>query len=204
MKKIGITGGVGSGKSQVLEFMHAHCGAYICQADHLAHQMQEPGEECYKEIVNIFGSQVLDRFGNIDRKYLGEIVFGDARKLKVLNEIIHPRVNQKIKDLMKKEEKKGTQLFVLEAALLTAPVYSEMLDEIWYIYVPDSVRIQRLKDSRGYTDQKIQSMMGSQPSDEEFRKVSNLVIDNQNDFKNTEKQIYKALNIKQENLNEIM
>ena len=204
MKKIGITGGVGSGKSRILDFMRDHCNAYVCQADHIAHRLQMPGEQCFNEILDIFGVQILDREGKIDRKLLGQIAFGDKRKLDILNAIVHPAVNKKIKQLIRYHEKQGTELFVLEAALLTAPIYSEMLDEIWYISVPEEIRAQRLKEARGYSDWKIQSIMLSQPTEEEFKNVSKVVIDNQHDFSVTEQQIYDALNMKQENLNEIM
>ena len=204
MKKIGITGGVGSGKSRILDFMQEHCGAVVCQADILAHRLQMPGEQCFNEILDIFGVQILDREGKIDRKLLGQIAFGDKRKLDILNAIVHPAVNKKIKQLIQKEEKNGTGLFVLEAALLTNPVYSEMLDEIWYIRVPEEIRTERLKEARGYSDWKIKSMMLSQPTEEEFLAVSKIIIDNENDFSKTEQQIYDALNIKQEKINEIM
>lgn len=193
MRKIGITGGIGSGKSRVLAYLNEACGAVICQADLVAHQVQLPGEDCYRKVVQTFGETILNPDGTINRKILGGIVFGQPEKLEKLNEIVHPAVNERIREEMKKAQEEGKALFILEAALLTEPVYREMLDEIWYIHVPREIRMERLRSSRGYTDEKMYAVFANQPSEETFTEASDLVIENGGSFEETEKQIDLAL-----------
>lgn len=193
MKKIGITGGIGSGKSRVLDYLNEACGAVICQADLVAHQVQLPGEGCYRKVVQTFGENILSPDGTIDRKILGGIVFGQPEKLEKLNAIVHPAVNERIQEEMKQAQEEGKDLFILEAALLTEPVYREMLDEIWYIHVPQEIRMERLRSSRGYTDEKMYAVFANQPSEETFTEASDLVIENGGAFEETEKQIDLAL-----------
>ena len=148
MKKIGITGGVGSGKSLVLAFLGETYHAAVYQADLIAHQLQRPGESCYDKIRAYFGEEILASDGTIDRGRLGKIVFGDPEKLDALNKMVHPSVNEWIQRRIEEEEEKGTKLFVLEAALLTEPVYRNMLDEIWYIHVSEEIRRKPCYNSR--------------------------------------------------------
>ena len=102
MRKIGITGGIGSGKSKVLDFLSVVRGAVICQSDLVAHQVQLPGEKCYQKVVETFGKEILNPDGTIDRKILGRIVFDQPEKLQKLNAIVHPAVNEKIREEMQK------------------------------------------------------------------------------------------------------
>lgn len=192
MKKLGITGGVGSGKSLVLEYLEEAYHAAVFQADLIAHEVQLPGEKCHEQIVDYFGKEILLVDGRIDRRKLGNVVFSDAEKLLRLNAIVHPAVNRRILELIEDEAAKGTELFILEAALLTEKIYREMLDEIWYIHVGESVRRNRLKRARGYTDEKIDAIFLSQPSEEEFRRFCNREIENGGDFEETK----RVLNLK--------
>lgn len=193
MKIIGITGGVGSGKSRVLSYMETKYQAVICQADHVAWELQEPGQACYEEIVAYFGEEILNEDKTINRSALGKIVFADKQKLLRLNQIMHPAVKTYIVDLISKEAQKGTTYFVLEAALLLEEHYNLICDELWYIYTDKQVRRERLKESRGYTDDKIDSIMASQLSEEIFRKECQIVIDNSGDFEDTCYQIDEAM-----------
>lgn len=194
MRKIGITGGVGSGKSRVLEFLDGIPGVTVYQADLIARELQSPGEKCYEDIVTYFGREILAEDQRIDRMHLGGLVFQDRAKLLALNALVHPAVNRKMKELIGEEEKRGTKIFVLEAALLTEKFYREILDEIWYIYTEESVRRERLRSSRNYTDEKITDMIRSQPTEEEFRRVCDRIIDNSGEFEDTVEQITHLLN----------
>lgn len=194
MKIIGITGGVGSGKSRVLSFMEERFHAVICQADHVAWELQKPGEKCYQEIVAHFGKKILNEDGTIDRKVLGQIVFGDEKELSELNAITHPAVKEAIQTSIVKEKNNGTELFVLEAALLIEEHYDEICDELWYIYTDEQIRRERLKESRQYSDEKIDSIMASQLSEKVFREKCQRIIDNSGNFENTSLQIEKAVN----------
>jgi dephospho-CoA kinase len=155
MKIIGITGGVGSGKSRVLSYMEEQFKAVICQADHVAWELQEPGQKCYIEIVEHFGREILHDDGTINRKKLGQIVFNNQDELLVLNEIMHPAVKEAIVEQIKMEREKKTEYFVLEAALLLEDGYKQICDEMWYIYTDEMTRRLRLKESRAYSDEKI-------------------------------------------------
>lgn len=189
MKIIGITGGVGSGKSRILDFLEERYGAVICQADQVAWKLQEPGQKCYQDIVEHFGTDVLNEDTTINRKALGQIVFGNEAKLLVLNAITHPAVKKEIRNCIAQEKENGTSLFVLEAALLIEEHYDEICDELWYIYTDEQIRRQRLKESRQYSDEKITAIMASQLSEETFRKGCQRVIDNSGTFDETCAQI---------------
>lgn len=188
MKVIGITGGVGSGKSAVLDYLREAYGAYVCQMDETARELQRKGMPCYEEIINTFGTEVLREDGELDRQKLGQIVFSDGEKLRKLNAIVHPAVFRQVQREIDEKEKEGVRLFIVEAALLTEEGIA-LCDEMWYIYAPADVRRERLKRSRGYTDEKISQMIASQPEEEAFRKVCKVVIDNSGTQEETMRQI---------------
>jgi len=189
MKVIGITGGVGSGKSRVLDFLKTEYEAIICQADHVAWKLQEPGQACYNEILKTFGADILNEDKTINRSALGAIVFADREQLDKLNQIMHPAVKVYISQWIEEEAKKNTAYFFLEAALLLEENYQEICDEIWYIYSREDVRHQRLMENRGYSEAKIKSIMATQLKDEDFRSKCDVVIDNSDDFAFTCTQI---------------
>ena len=193
MKTIGITGGVGSGKSRVLSYMETKYNAVICQADHVAWKLQEPGQKCYAQIVAYFGENILDEDGTINRGKLGQIVFANKEKLYKLNQIMHPAVKEYIVEWIQRERNDETAYFIIEAALLLEDDYSQICDEMWYIYSNESIRRDRLKSSRGYTDEKIDAIMASQLSEQIFRKECQIVIDNSGVFEDTCFQIEKAM-----------
>lgn len=188
MKVIGITGGVGSGKSKVLEYLKDAYGAVICQMDETARALQKKGTRCFERIVEAFGTGILDGQGELDRAALGSIVFADEEKLAQLNGIVHPEVICQVEQDIRSKAEEGRKLYVVEAALLP-DVGKELCDELWYIYTDENVRRERLKASRGYTDDKISQMIASQPEEERFRASCGVVIDNSGDFENTKKQI---------------
>lgn len=193
MKTIGITGGVGSGKSRVLSYMETKYNAVICQADHVAWKLQEPDQKCYAQIVAYFGENILDEDGTINRGKLGQIVFANKEKLYKLNQIMHPAVKEYIVEWIQRERNDETAYFIIEAALLLEDNYSQICDEMWYIYSNESIRRDRLKSSRGYTDEKIDAIMASQLSEQIFRKECQIVIDNSGVFEDTCFQIEKAM-----------
>lgn len=195
MKVIGITGGVGSGKSSVLSYIEDTYHAHICQADHVAWELQFPGEICYEKIVAHFGKTILNEDKTINRKQLGNIVFSDATQMQALNQITHPAVKTYIIDEIAQKRKEGISLFVLEAALLIEDHYDEICDELWYIYTDEQVRRERLKVSRGYDDGKIDDMIAAQLSEEIFRSHCQKVIDNSGAFADTCFQIDNAMNL---------
>lgn len=192
MKVIGITGGVGSGKSQVLQYLQEAYGAVVCQMDEVARMLQKKETDCFRRIRETFGRGIVGPDGELDRQALAGQVFSSPEKLRALNAIVHPEVLRKIREDIVRREKEGTKIFVVESALLP-DVGSELCGEIWYIYAPEKIRRERLKASRGYTDEKITGMMASQPSEEAFRRISTAVIDNGRDFESTKRQIGELL-----------
>lgn len=194
MKVLGITGGVGSGKSLVLEYLKEEYGAYICQMDETAKELQKSGTECFREIVRHFGTEIVRSDGELDRARLGGIVFAEEEELKKLNEIVHPAVLEHVRRDIEEKAGTGVKLYVVEAAVLT-DVFRDLSDELWYIYVREEIRRERLKASRGYTDERITRMIASQPTEEVFRETCDVVIDNSGDFEETKRQIGERLKL---------
>ena len=194
MKIIGITGGVGSGKSEVLNILENDYHAKIIQSDHVAHELMVPGAKSYDAIVYAFGNKILNDDQTINRPALGEIVFHDETKLSLLNRITHKNVDEEILariDTFGKEEPDG--LVVVESALLVGAGYEKKFDQLWYIYTREEVRYERLKASRGYSDEKIAQMIAKQQSEEQFKSMASHVIDNSGDLADTKAQIAKIL-----------
>ena len=193
MKSIGITGGVGSGKTEVLTFITKNYDARVIVADIVAKELEQPGQPCYHKLVEALGKGILDEEGLIDVKTLAGLIFSDAKALVQVNAIVHPVVKHYILGAMEEERKKGTKYFVVEAALLIEEDYQDILDEMWYIYVSEPVRRKRLKESRGYSDQKIDNIMAAQKTDAEFRMVCDHVIDNNDSIEKMQKQVEELL-----------
>ena len=194
MRIIGITGGIGSGKSRVLNIMEEIYGAVLCQTDVVAHQLQKKGETCHKEIVNVFGVNILTENKEIDRKKLGAIVFNDNDKLKKLNQIVHPAVKKQVKLEIEEARRKQKEFFLIESALLMEDHYEELCDELWYIYADERVRRDRLKTSRLMNEEKIDLIIKAQATEETFRKYCHITIDNSGTIENTKEQIEQAVN----------
>ena len=191
MNIIGITGGIGSGKTEVLKIFANDCDAYIIEADSLAHQLMEPGEVIYRNVVEAFGTGILDENKGIDRGKLGEIVFNDKEKLEVLNSISHPLVKESILEQIENERKSGRQIFVIEAALLIQDGYKDICDIMCYVYAKLDVRIERLCSYRGYTKERALNVIASQPDEEFYENNSDYIIDNSFDIETTKSNINK-------------
>lgn len=195
MKKvIGITGGVGSGKSEVLNILKKEYGAGLIEADRVAHELMEPGAESYEAVVKKFGNSILTDEGTIDRAALGAIVFRDKEKLAVLNSLTHPNVEREILCRMDRmESDPDIRLIVYEAALLTGAEFEQRFDQLWYVFAREDLRFQRLKEGRGYSDEKTASMIKSQPGEESFRKAATHIIDNSGSLDEIKQQIAEIL-----------
>lgn len=191
---IGITGGVGAGKSQVLALLEQEFHAALLVADTIGHQVMEPGHRCYEWIIEEFGTDILTEEKAIDRKKLSAIVFSDEVRLKKLNSIIHPAVKEYIRsEISRIHKEQPSRIIVIEAALLIEDHYDEICDEIWYIYASEDIRRKRLKESRGYSDEKIDSIMKNQLSEAEFRQNCQKIINNSGTLTETLQELKKAL-----------
>lgn len=194
MKVIGITGGVGAGKSEILQYLKVNHKAIIVEADKVGHMLMEPGGACYYSIVEKFGSSILNGDQTINRGKLAKIVFSDESLLEALNKIIHPRVKAHIvSEIAKERAYHRTNLFVVEAALLLEDHYDVICDEIWYVDANPEIRAKRLKESRGYDDEKIAGIMANQKSPEEFKSACQAMIDNSGSLIETYLQIDRQL-----------
>lgn len=189
MKVIGVTGGVGAGKSAILSYLEEKYQARVILADQVANILKEPGECCYEAIVRLLGSSILLEDGTINRKRMGQIIFSDNELLQKTNKIIHPAVKSYIIQEMKKASEDGISFFVIEAALLIEDNYREICDELWYIYTREDVRRERLKTSRGYTDEYITNIIKKQLPDAVFKKECDVIIDNSESLEFTKEQI---------------
>lgn len=186
MKIIGITGGIGTGKSTVLDFLRQEYNTCIVEADRMAHELMLPGEAVYQQIIDIFGKDILSIEGTIDRNKLGAIVFKDTDALRKLNEAVHPAVKQSIlQDIEAKKKEGNIEYYVIEAALLIEDGYKTICDELWYIYVEREERIRRLIAGRGGSREKWEHVIGNQSSDDYYRMNCDYVVDNGSSFEHT-------------------
>ncbi len=193
MLVIGITGGVGSGKSTISKILEKEYGAYIINTDEIAHDLMEKGKISYNLIVDHFGKSILDDNGNIDRQKLSKIVYKSENELIKLNSFSHPYVMEEVLNIIKKNRAKNYPYTCIETALPVEANLKSMCDKIWFIYSPDEVRRDRLKRSRKYSDKKIRDIMSRQLSNEEYKKYSTDVIMNVSLEEDIIKQIDKML-----------
>ncbi len=190
---LGITGGIGCGKSEICQELRNRYGAFTVLADEVAHDMLKAGSPCYDELLKLLGSGMTKNDGSFDRKKVGDMAFAHPDIITRMNEIIHPAVEERVFDLMELAEAKGRRLFVLEAALLLEAGYKQFCTEVWYIYASEKTRKKRLKESRNLSDKKIDDIMGNQLQEHEFREMCDYTIDNNLDFDITCMQIRERL-----------
>lgn len=186
---VGVTGGVGSGKSTVLSVLKETYGARIILADEVAHRLMEPGQEGYRQVAAALGPSVLKPDGTIDRRAMAQVIFTDGEARKTVNAIIHPMVWEEIRREIREAPE---SLIVVEAALVEENAH-DIYDEMWYVYTSREKRIRRLMDSRGYSREKCKDIMKSQFSEEEFRAVCTREINNGGTPDETRIQIRRIL-----------
>lgn len=192
MKKqvIGITGGIGCGKSVVMSILEEEYGAYVLLSDLVGHELMIPGAVNYNGIVEAFGTDILLENGEIDRKKLGSIVFGNPEKLVLLNSITHPNIMKEIRDRIDAAlANPAYQMVCLESALLFETELADYCDQTWYVYADEKVRIERLIAGRGYTREYCEMVMGKQKGTDSYREKADVILDNSGDMENTKEQI---------------
>ena len=194
MKVIGITGGVGAGKSEILKYLKEHCCCRIIMADLVAHQLEEPGQVCYDKLVELLGTEILGADGRIEKSRMAAKIFRQRELLQRVNAIVHPAVKEYIKDAIATERAEGKiDVLFLEAALLIEDGYESIVDELWYIHTDVEVRRSRLKSSRGYSDEKIDSILRGQLPEETFYEHCQVVLENSGTLEDVYRQIDKEL-----------
>ncbi len=186
MKFIGITGGVGAGKSTVISYLAKNPKAQVLLADDLAKELMAPGTSC--------AAQIEAAFGKLSREEMAATIYSSEAKRAQLNAIVHPAVKAEALARASKAKAEGKlDFFFFEAALLLEDGYDTLCDEIWYIFASEEVRTHRLKESRGYSEERIKGIFASQLSEEEFRARCARVIDNSGSQSATINQIDKIL-----------
>ena len=175
---IGLTGGIGTGKSEVARILE-EIGAYIIDSDRLGHSAYLPHSEIWEEVVKEFGDGVLLPDEEIDRKKLGSIVFNDPVQLAKLNEIMHPRMGQMVANII---EGLDAEVVVVEAALLLEAGWDALVDEVWCTGASEDVVIDRLKARNGLNKEEAQKRINAQMSVDERKSRSQVMIENNGDL----------------------
>lgn len=208
MITIGVTGGVGAGKSEILRYLENRYNCRVLLSDDAAKELELKGRALYEPLVRLLSGSgpekeqamsdlpseeresegmpheaLLLENGEINKAEMARRIFADEKLLQKVNELVHPAVNRYILDEIERERRSGArEFFVLESALLVENGYDRIVDSMWYIYCDREVRRERLRASRGYSDEKINRIMGNQVSEEEYRRACDIVIDNTGDL----------------------
>ena len=181
MKVIGLTGGIGSGKSTVSRFL-GEMGAVVLDADKVGHQAYQPGTETWKELVAAFGEDIVAPDSTIDRRKLGAIVFADPEALAHLNRIVHPRMFDMMKARIEEYRGQGTEVVVLEAAILLEANWTPLVDEVWVTVASEPTVVKRTRERTGLPEEQIKARIRSQLSNEERSQQAKVVITNDGDL----------------------
>ncbi|MCM1046183.1 MAG: dephospho-CoA kinase [Candidatus Gastranaerophilales bacterium] len=191
---IGITGGVGAGKSEILHYIKTHYKCRVYLADEVAHLVKRPGTKCFDELKTLLGGDIVAASGEIDRALMAERIFADPELLAQVNDIVHPAVRAFLLErLAEAKADPEVELFFVEAALLIETGYRELVDEMWYIYADEGSRIERLREGRGYGEEKSRRIMERQLTEAVFRENCDFVLDNSGPIEDSYRQIDKKL-----------
>lgn len=187
---IGVTGGVGSGKTFVVSRARELYQIPVILADEVGHIALLPGQKTYDKVIEAFGTEILKEDGTIDRKRLGAIVFAEEKKRTILNQIVHPFITEYIKNQINEYRiSQPSGVVLLEAAILLESELAGLCDEIWFVSANQEIRRERLKSSRGYTDEKIDQMMDAQLSDDEIKKQVDQILLNNGNLEEIDRQL---------------
>ena len=189
MHTIGVTGGIGAGKSEVLNYLQDTWGAAIVKLDDVSRSFLDRDGRCYDEALRLFGPEIRREDGTLNRAGIAAIIFENESMREALNDLIHPAVRDEVMRIVREEREAGTEFLFIEAALLIEAHYDAIFDEMWYIYADATTRCSRLAKSRGYDRQRIERTMASQLSDAEFRAHADFVVDNSGEFSLTCQEI---------------
>jgi dephospho-CoA kinase len=195
---IGLTGGIGTGKSTVAEVLKEQ-GAPVLSADLVGHEVYLPGRPGYHAILAEWPEVRADD-GTIDRKKLGGIVFGDPKKLAKLNSITHPRMKGMMREKLAEIERQGATVAVLEAALLLEARWDDLATEIWLTDTPPEVAAKRVAERSGLDEKQVMERIRSQMSRDERKQRAQKVIDTSGDMEATRRQTLELWGELQERL----
>jgi dephospho-CoA kinase len=191
MVLVGLTGGIGVGKSTVAA-MFAALGAAVVDADKISRRLQEPGEPCYHPIVEAFGREILDAGGHVDRRRLGEIVFADPVRRAQLEGIMHPAIWAACEAEIRMAAAARRPVCVVEAALILETRARDRFDKVIVVAAPAAVQVERVARARGLTAADAQRRLAAQWSTETKARLADFVIDNGGDLGVTEAQVARV------------
>lgn len=186
---LGLTGGVGSGKSRILRLLDTEYGFHVIQADQVAKALMEPGMDCYSAVVEYLGPSIINEDGSINRLVMAEQIFSDPAKRRGVDTLTHPLVWEACFFQAIEAQK---DCVVIEAAI-PSKQFRDNCDEMWYVYTSRENRIARLEAGRGYGEGKTLKIMDSQVPEEVYRSFSDVVIDNNGTVEDTKVQIQAYL-----------
>ena len=193
MKVIGITGGVGAGKSTVVDILRKHFETEYLHCDAIAHEIMEQGGSAYSELLTLFGKDITNPDGSLNRSRLYEVAFLGGR-VEELNACVHPKVRTYVEDKIASLKSSGfSGMVLIEAALLIEAGYKAICDELWYVYAPESLRRERLRANRGYDDARVDAIMAKQASEELFFSESDFVLRNDSSAEECEAHILEQV-----------
>jgi dephospho-CoA kinase len=175
---IGVTGGIGSGKSTVAGML-AELGAHVIDADRLGHEVYRPGTPGWERVVAAFGHEVVAADGTIDRGQLGARVFADRAALERLNRIVHPLIHDEIRKRVAAARNAGTaRAIVVEAALLVEAGWRSLVDVLWVVIAPRAAVVERVRQQRGLAPAETEARIAAQVDNDARRRAADLVIEN--------------------------
>jgi len=192
MKVIGLTGGIGSGKSTVSDYLRKK-GITVLDADQIAREIVLPGKEALKELVAYFGEEILLENGLLNRKKLGKIVFSDPEKKLKLDQIMHDKICSQILKKLQNESSQGAAYIILDAPLLLETGMDKIVDQIWIVEMQDTLRIGRVMKRDNLSEEEVKARISQQMSTEERRKKAHNIIDNSSDLVNLYAQVDQLL-----------
>jgi len=188
MLVIGLTGGIGTGKSEVARLLQS-LGAAVISADEVGHEAYAPDSESWREVVDTFGKEILQPSGEIDRQKLGTIVFSDPQQLEKLNAILHPRMARMVADRIQVLRDQSASTVVVEAALLFEAGWDSLVDEVWTTDSSVESVVERLQARNGMDEKEARRRIDSQMDPAERIERSDLVVDNSSDVSALEQTV---------------
>ena len=188
MLVIGLTGGIGTGKSEVTRLLGS-LGAVVINADQVGHEAYKPDSESWNEVVKAFGEAILRSNREIDRQKLGNILFGDPDQLAKLNRIMHPRMAHIVSEKLESLRDQGTAVVVVEAALLFEAGWDSLVDEVWATDSPVETVIKRLQARNGMSAEEVLKRIDSQMDRSERLSRAQVIVDNGGDVADLESTV---------------
>lgn len=185
---LGITGGIGSGKSTVSGILK-ELGAFVIDADVISREVVMPGEKALEELTEEFGSDILDDWGQLRRKKLAELVFNDKKRLQILNHILHKYVAERIEDNVKEQLEKKTELIVIDAPIPIKTGFLDLCHTVWTVSASEELRIKRVMERNGMSRDEAVARINSQIPDEEYIGIADRVICNNLDYSSLKSEV---------------